>query len=180
MDLSKLFFIGATGYFLSGLFDVAILCHKSILAKFLYIGFFITAIPYPILFFTYSSPLLATITVILLLFIGIFTLLLIYSVLLEIPFFGTNSGKLYRKGTYKISRHPGFIWYTAINLLVAWYFWNLEVTLLCAGLTLCNLVLIAIEDMVLFPKMFPEYADYKKQTPFFLLHKNSVTRSSKK
>ncbi len=168
MNLSKLFFIGATGYMFAGFYDVAILCHKSLLAKFLYIGFFITAIPYPILFLTYGTVLPTTTTLILLPLIGIFTLLLIYSVLIEIPLFGRTPGKLYRKGTYNFSRHPGFIWYTAINVLLAWYFWNLEIALLCAGLTACNFLLIIIEDLVLFPKMFPEYTDYKKKTRFFL------------
>ena len=180
MNLSKLFFIGATGYMFAGFYDVAILCHKSLLAKFLYIGFFITAIPYPILFLTYSSPLQPTFNLIILPLIGIFSLLLIYSVLVEISLFGKNTGGLYRKGTYNFSRHPGFIWYTAVNLLVAWYFWNPEITLLCVGLTICNLLLITIEDLVFFPKMFSEYADYKKQTPFFLSFKKSVPRSRKK
>ncbi|MDD4220687.1 MAG: hypothetical protein PHR10_10980, partial [Sphaerochaetaceae bacterium] len=69
---------------------------------------------------------------------------------------------------YSISRHPGFLWYTAINILFSIYFWDCRITLLCAGLCLDNLILITVEDKILFPRMFPEYQEYKKQTPFLL------------
>ncbi len=168
MELIKLFFLGAIGYLLAGLYDVAILLDKPVLRRFLYAGFFITAIPYPVVFFTRDSPLPGFAGWILFPLIIGFALLLIYSVMIETSLFSESTGKLYQKGTYRISRHPGFIWYTIINVLVSIYYWNYHITMLFAGFTLCNLILITVEDRIFFPKMFSEYDAYRKSTPFFL------------
>ena len=168
MELIKLFLLGATGYLLAGLYDVAILRDKPLLRKFLYAGFFVTVIPYPVIFFTWDSPLPDFVAWIIFPLLIAFSLLLIYSVMIETSLFSDNTGKLYQRGTYRISRHPGFIWYTIINILVSIYYWNHRITMLFVGLTLCNLILIAIEDRIFFPKMFTEYEEYRKNTPFFL------------
>ncbi len=176
MELIKLFLLGAIGYLLAGLYDVAILHQKSLLKRIFFIGFFITAVPYPIIFLTTKSPLSTLAIGILLFLMLIFTLLLIYSVFLEFIISPDTTGKLFRKGTYSFSRHPGFIWYTVINILIAIYFWNYQIALLCLGYSICNLLLIIVEDLIFFPRMFPEYADYKKETPFFLSLQNLTHR----
>lgn len=168
MELIKLFLLGATGYLLAGLYDVAILYDKPLLRKFLYVGFFVTAIPYPVIFFTRVSPLPGFAAWIFFPLIIVFALLLIYSVMVETSLFSDSTGQLYQRGTYRISRHPGFIWYTMINILVSIYYWNYHITMLFVGLTLCNLILIVIEDRIFFPQMFSEYEEYRKHTPFIL------------
>lgn len=168
MELIKLFLLGATGYLLAGLYDMAILHEKPLLRKFLYVGFFITALPYPVIFFTWVSPFPSFVAWIIFFLIFVFALLLIFSVMIEIALFSDKTGKLYQGGTYGISRHPGFIWYTIINVLVSIYYWNYHITILCLGLVLCNLILIVVEDCIFFPKMFSEYAEYRKNTPFIL------------
>lgn len=179
MELIKLFVLGFSGYLLSGFHDVAMLYNKSFLKRVLSSGFFITALPYLFLFTTYKIPLPAPIIWILAVTITCFMLLLIYSVFIETALFSPRSGQLYTKGTYGFSRHPGFIWYTMVNFLIAVLFWNVGIAVLCLGLTACNLILITIEDTVLFPKMFPEYDDYKRRTPFFLsLHNFCTWRSA--
>lgn len=166
MIFIKLFILGCIGYFLSGLYDVAILYDKSLLKRLTFIGFFITALPYLILPSLVTSPFPLYILLILLPLLLIFTGLLIYSVFIEIRLGAEKHDGLYQKGTYGFSRHPGFLWYTTINCIVTIYFWDIRVLLLCVGLTFCNLCLITIEDCVFFPKMFPEYSAYRKTTPF--------------
>lgn len=68
----------------------------------------------------------------------------------------------------RFSRHPGFIWYSIVNALVSIYYWNYGITILLIGLTLCNFILVVVEDRILFPKMFAEYGEYRKRTPFIL------------
>lgn len=166
MEFIKLFIVGSVGYILAGLYDVAILYDKSLLKRVLFIGFFLTGIPYLYIPLILSSvfPLYILILVIpLLLF---FLSLLIYSVFIEIHKNHDTSSVLYQKGTYSFSRHPGFLWYTAINCIFVCYYWDIRVTFLCASLTLCNLALITIEDLFIFPRMFSQYHEYKKHTPF--------------
>ena len=168
MEIIKLFLLGSIGYFLSGLYDVAILYGKSLLRRLFFLGFIITAIPYPLLPFIVTSPFPPYILWIIVPLLLIFALLLVYSVFIEIRLGSKKQKGLYQKGTYSFSRHPGFLWYTTINFIIAIYFYDIRVTYLCAGFILCNLILISIEDMVLFPLMFSEYEDYKKRTPFLL------------
>jgi protein-S-isoprenylcysteine O-methyltransferase Ste14 len=92
--------------------------------------------------------------------------LTLYSVLLEIPLHG--NGTLYTKGTYSLCRHPGFLWYSFFTLLTATYFWYAPLAWVCLGFICCNFALITLEDVVLFPKMFPQYKDYKKTTRFLI------------
>lgn len=168
MELIKLFLLGATGYLLAGMYDITIVYHKPLLKKIFTVGFLVTVIPYPILFFSNPSPLPIPVARTLLILALPFALLLAFSVLIEIPLLAKQPGKLYRGGTYRHSRHPGFLWFTIINLLASIYFWNFDIFLACTGFTACNLALITVEDRILFPKMFPDYEEYKKQTPFLL------------
>ena len=178
MGLIKLFILGATGYFLTGLYDVAILRKRSLLKKILSVGFPLTATPYLFLFLAWESPHSNITQWTLVVLLLCFSMLLVYSVLLEIPLSAVEPGTLYQGGTYRFSRHPGFLWFTIINLLVPLYFWDFGIGLICLGFILCNLTLIFIEDRCFFPEMFPEYVEYKKKTPFFLSMRHTTTRSS--
>lgn len=166
MDLIKLFLLGASGYLLAALYDIALLYRHFTLSKVLYLGFFVTAVPYPLFFMQFTSPHTLLFSIVLIIFMTLSLILLIYSVLLEIPLKADKSGDVYTKGTYKICRHPGFLWYTAFNLCTALYFWYAPITMVLLGYTFCNLILVTLEDLVLFPKMFPTYREYKKTTRF--------------
>ncbi len=99
--------------------------------------------------------------------LSLLSALLIFSVFLETAIFSSGEkSTLYKGGTYRISRHPGFLWYTGINCVIACYFLRLDVLTLVIGLTIDNFILILIEDRVLFPRMFEGYEDYKKEVPF--------------
>lgn len=171
--------LGASGYLISGLYDTAILFDKPMLQKVFRAGMLLTAAPYPFLFISHETALPPMLAWILLPCISILAALLIYSVFLEIPLADVEAGTLYRKGTYRLSRHPGFLWYTGINILIAIYFLDGSIILLCGALTVCNLALIIIEDRFLFPRMFAGYEDYRKQTPFLfsinlVLHRRNL------
>ena len=172
MEFFKLFMLGFAGYLLSGFHDVAVLHHKSSLKRLFSLGFFLTGAPYLFLFANYPSPHQPVLLWTLIIAITLGVLLLIYSVFIETSLFSNKSGTLYTRGTYSFSRHPGFIWYTIVNFLLAIFFWDIRITLLCLGYIVCNLVLVIIEDTLLFPKMFLGYEDYKRKTPFFISFKN--------
>ena len=169
MEFIKLFIcgvLGLVGYILSGLYDLAIIHEKKLLRKLTYPGFFITAVPYVIFFFHYRIPHSVAFMAMLLPLISLFLILLVYSVLIEIPRNTGDSSDVFDRGTYSFSRHPGFLWYTVLNILMAVLFWNWGILLLCFLFTVFNFVLILIEDRILFPKMFPTYTEYRRKTPF--------------
>ncbi|NLK06317.1 MAG: hypothetical protein GX315_08120 [Spirochaetales bacterium] len=166
MNLIKLFFLGVSGYFLAALYDIALLYKRTALSRVLYVGFFVTAIPFVLLFSQYGSPHSAWLKSILILLMIGSALLLAYSVLLEFLLRNKTPGSLYTQGTYRICRHPGFHWHFFFSLCAALYFWYAPITLVVAGFVLSNFLLVLWEDKLLFPKLFPTYGEYKKTTPF--------------
>ena len=104
---------------------------------------------------------------------AVFLFLLIFSVLLEIPFSTTYRGqgprRLITSGTYSLVRHPGFLWLAFLHLslvlasgskllLAAFPFW-----------TIMNGILVTLEDRVFFPAIFgDQYRDYRRQVPFLI------------
>ncbi len=163
----KLFIIGSVGYFFAYLFDISILYGKELLKRVFFLGFFLTAVPYPFLFATLETPHSLAVRGILILILGALSCLLVFSVFLEPALFsGRGGSSLYKGGTYRISRHPGFLWYTGINCVIALYFLRWDVLTLVIGLTIDNFLLILHEDRKLFPLMFEGYEEYKKDTPF--------------
>lgn len=166
MNIIKLFLLGACGYLLATLYDIALLYNKNWLARLLYVGFFLTALPFVFFFISFTSPHPTALRIVILVLMFISLVLTLYSVLLEIPLHG--NGTLYTKGTYSLCRHPGFLWYSFFTLLTATYFWYAPLAWVCLGFICCNFALITLEDVVLFPKMFPQYKDYKKTTRFLI------------
>lgn len=166
MYLIKLFFLGAAGYLLSGLYDLALLYKRPLLARCLYPGFFVTAIPFVLFFCSFQSPHTPVIQAFTLACMALFLALTVYSVLLELPLRG--EGGLYTKGTYALCRHPGVLWYSIFSLLTASYFWYAPLVWVCLGYIGCNIALVVFEDTYVFPRLFPQYTDYKNQTPFLI------------
>ena len=111
----------------------------------------------------------------------IFLLLLIYTLFFALPFENTyiktnTPPKTCRTGVYALSRHPGVLWFMGFYL----FLW-LALTgslLLLAGIlfSLLNLIYIILQDQWTFMKVFPDYSDYKKTTPFLFPTYQSLSR----
>ncbi len=95
-------------------------------------------------------------------------LLLVYSVFFELMLFSPGKGRTYQRGTYSFSRHPGWLWYTGIHTLFAFLYFSPSAVLLMAWCILLNLGVIIIEDVCIFPRLFKDYQEYKKQTRFLV------------
>ena len=99
----------------------------------------------------------------------------VYTVFIEIPLFQRAAQTtLVQTGTYAICRHPAFwgilMFVTGMSLLVpVSSMWMLA--LLWVGL---ELALITVQDVWVFPTLFPEYRQYRKETPFVLPTRKSL------
>lgn len=107
--------------------------------------------------------------------------LLVTSLFLEIPLFQMSveacvSPTLVRTGTYALTRHPGVLWFAL--LLVALLLVSRSRLLLWAGPIWLSLdvLLVWIEDRFIFPRQFPEYVEYRHETPMLLPTLTSVRR----
>ena len=99
--------------------------------------------------------------------------LLIYSLFLELPFVKTygkkeHNNKLVDTGTYALCRHPGVLWF---GFMFFFFFLLTGAKLIfVAGLiwTGLDVMHVYIQEKLFFPKMFPEYSLYIKQTPMLI------------
>lgn len=111
----------------------------------------------------------------------VFALLLIYSLFIEIPLRATyiDGGldtRLVTTGTYALSRHPGILWFA--GLVMSMLIINPSKTTLLAGVAWfsADVLLVLIEDIYFFPRMFPTYSTYQYSTPFILPNRRSLRR----
>jgi protein-S-isoprenylcysteine O-methyltransferase Ste14 len=101
------------------------------------------------------------------------TVLLVYSLFIEIPFRQTyaktgKGSKLITTGTYALCRHPGVLWFGL--LLIALILLSQATLLLVAAPVwlLADLLWVWVQDAYLFPAMFPGYRLYQEKTPMLL------------
>lgn len=98
-----------------------------------------------------------------------FLALLVYSVFIEVRLPSHNMrGAAWKQGTYGFSRHPGFLWYSAMHILWMIIFFSAQAAMLLGFCIILNLGLITVEDRWIFPKLFSDYREYQQQVPFIL------------
>ncbi len=109
-----------------------------------------------------------------------FFALLVFSVFIEIglksPYSEFNEREAIDTGTYGLVRHPGFIWFLLLILILISLYRNLEFALIALTITFMNFGLVLIEDLILFPKLFVNYDDYKLKVPFIIPRLRIITR----
>ncbi len=181
--MGKLILYILSGYILLVVHDYSQMKKRRLISALTYTGYLLILLTYISIVHTYRIRTDTTLvfTGVLIALIVIFTALLFFSVFIEIPV-GTSGKNVpmssrkeeeqernaYDRGTYKLSRHPGFIWMLVLNLSLFLLFNSLEVLILLSLLTLCNLILIIIEDKLIFPAIFRDYEKYKQKVPFLL------------
>jgi protein-S-isoprenylcysteine O-methyltransferase Ste14 len=112
--------------------------------------------------------------------VGVFGLLLVYSLFIEIPFAsayvqnGTPS-RLVTRGTYALCRHPGVLWLAGLLagvFLTRGSFWQLMALPVWVGL---DVLYVVLQERLYFVKMFgSEYSDYQRTVPMLVPNGRSV------
>jgi protein-S-isoprenylcysteine O-methyltransferase Ste14 len=108
-----------------------------------------------------------------------FILCFIYSLFINLPFRKTYvktgvGSQLIRTGTYALVRHPGVLWYGVI-LIALILISKSQLILIAAPIWfVMDVIHVTIQDKFLFGKMFPEYKDYRKETPMLIPNTRSI------
>ncbi len=104
--------------------------------------------------------------------------LLVRAVFLDFPkertTAGSTSASLVTSGSYGLCRHPGFWWFSLLALDLAALRGFGGFLLSAILLILLDFVLILVQDVYLFPKIFDGYDDYKKSVPFLFPRKRAT------
>jgi protein-S-isoprenylcysteine O-methyltransferase Ste14 len=106
--------------------------------------------------------------------------LFIYSLFIEIPFRSTYMEKgvgsrLITTGTYALTRHPGVIWLAFIYISLALLFPSATLFFAIIVWFIMDIILVIVQDKIFFPKMFPAYHDYQRETPFLIPTRQSIS-----
>ena len=111
----------------------------------------------------------------------IFLVLLIYTLFFALPFNETYVKsdaipKVYQNGFYALCRHPGVLWFMGFYFFL-WLTLKIPLLLL-AGIifSCCNVMYVIFQDHWTFPRVFDDYNDYKKLTPFIIPTFKSIKR----
>jgi len=116
-----------------------------------------------------SSPYILVLGIII---TALFFSLMIYSILIEIPLFSAyqspGNRRTYRQGSYRIVRHPGFLWFFFMICALNFLFRSTNILPVSLSLVIMNFILIWAEDTFFFPAMFSDYTEYKKEVPFII------------
>jgi protein-S-isoprenylcysteine O-methyltransferase Ste14 len=107
--------------------------------------------------------------------------LLLYSLALELPFQRTYlapdaPSQLITTGTYALTRHPGVLWLglLLIGLLLAS---RARPLLIAVPLWLAiDVLYVWLQDRFFFPRQFPDYGRYQRQTPMLWPNRRSLRR----
>ena len=108
------------------------------------------------------------------------SLLMLYTLVLELPFPRTfvgspSSTDMVTTGTYALMRHPTVLWYLLIlaSALLATRSWVLLV-----GMPIwlaMDVGWVLLQERFSLPRNFPDYATYKRTTPFLIPNRRSLT-----
>ncbi len=112
---------------------------------------------------------------------AVFFLLLIYTLFFALPFKDTyfENGaepKVYRNGVYALCRHPGVLWFIGMYFCMGLTL-QLPMFYIASAIFSClNLIYVIFQDCWTFMKTFPDYKQYKQETPFLLPRISSIQK----
>ena len=110
----------------------------------------------------------------------IFLLLLIYTLFFALPFEETyvaqNTHRTYDKKMYALCRHPGVLWFAGFYFCLWLAFGTKPLFAMATWFSLLNFCYVVLQDLYTFPRIFPDYGEYKKRVPFLIPNGKSLKR----
>ena len=176
--------LGTAGFLLFFIYDInSITGNRSLFRSFFLIGNLFVALATVLgLIDAFKTNAISGAADIVLCIFGLLSLAaMFYSLFFALPFDKTyvqqeNGRHVYDRGVYALCRHPGVLFFFAFYLLAGLA--ALPSHLLLCGMifTVYNFAYICFQDLIVFPKTFSDYSDYKTYTPFIIPNKKSICR----
>lgn len=108
------------------------------------------------------------------------TVLNFFSSFVEIPLISPYAGGKRRNyfvsstGTHALCRHPGTLWVVLSYVGLTLTFPSTTMFVAAAIWSVGNISFAAFQDRLIFPREFPNYPQYQRQTPFLIPTKRSI------
>lgn len=177
-------FLGFLAYLFFVVYDInSIIFKHKLLYSFFFVGIFLIIVA--IVGIVITSLDMIQIDIIRIGIFGVFTVifffLLIYTLFFALPFKNTyieaeGSPKVCQSGVYALCRHPGVLWFIGFFVFLGL---TLQIPLLLTAavvFSLLNILYVIFQDKWTFIRIFENYDEYKKTTPFLIPNKKSIKR----
>ncbi|MDD3109530.1 MAG: hypothetical protein PHH32_02645 [Eubacteriales bacterium] len=103
------------------------------------------------------------------------------ALLLALPagetYLGAGENALVDRGMYALCRHPGALWLPALLISLALALGSQGLLLAGVLASALNTLYVFYQDLWVFPKTIPGYAEYKKTTPFLIPTRASLKKA---
>jgi protein-S-isoprenylcysteine O-methyltransferase Ste14 len=111
--------------------------------------------------------------------LAVSSIMLVYSLFVNLPFFKTYvatgvGDKLVTTGFYALARHPGVLWTALLAVSIVLVSKSRPALVAAPLFILLDVLVVVIQDRIFFPRMFPGYDAYRRQTPMLLPNRNSL------
>jgi len=169
--------LAGTGYVLLLLFDMAQLYHRRALAVLSSTIGYLCVTSASIFLVLSFRPFPAPVFLQILLLCGAAAgvILMVLSLFVHLPqaeiYAGTPASTGRRAaatGLYALARHPFFLSYTLFLASFGFLFRDASYNGLALAMLAMELVLVTIEDLVIFPRLFENYAEYQEAVPMLV------------
>ncbi len=115
---------------------------------------------------------------------AVFLTLLIYTLFFALPFQDTYLGteappKVYQNGVYALCRHPGVLWFIGMYLFLGLMLQLPIFYIASAIFSGLNVLYVIFQDSWTFMRIFPDYKQYKQETPFLIPGIHSIRKCMK-
>lgn len=175
---------GCLGFLLFFVYDVnSLKWQSSILSQLFFVGCFLVLLSTTGAVYHYREDIVVNFLGIFLWIpmILIFMSLLIFTLFFALPFDSTylkNEKRrlVYTKGMYALCRHPGVLWFIGLYFSLYFLTGNTTIFLMAVILSFMNIVYVIFQDVWTFPKLFIDYDEYTKSTPFIIPNFGSINR----
>lgn len=102
-----------------------------------------------------------------------FGIALIYTLFFAIPFNDTYVSdselrEAYTGGVYSLCRHPGVLWFAGLSVCLWGICGDLRSGLFFLLVTVGDILYVVYQDIIIFPRTFSNYSEYKQTTPFLI------------
>lgn len=112
---------------------------------------------------------------------ALFLFMLIYTLFFAIPLgesYKSQQGgrRVIKSGVYALCRHPGVLWLMGGYLFLWLAFGETVLFVAFVVFSLLDIGYIVLQDWVIFPQMFEDYEEYRRQVPFLLPTLDSIAK----
>jgi protein-S-isoprenylcysteine O-methyltransferase Ste14 len=87
-----------------------------------------------------------------------------------------KKNRLCKTGVYALCRHPGVLWFIFLYVFLYCAFPSQELAVFSVTVSVMNILYVIFQDLWSFPRIFEQYDQYRRETPFLIPRSSGVRK----